>query len=133
MQSKNVKYGCLYIIKQEGSNYYKIGHTVQNIKDRMITLQCGNPNKLTLIQIYTGTLTEIKRLERLLHSAYIQHNKLNEWFTFDEDTLLKVHRDICRKLGINENISINSEDKYIPTGKYISTYKDEYKSSLTTK
>ena len=55
----------IYFIKSE-SGHVKIGHTENNVKDRLASLQTGNQFKLSLLKVIDGDLEQ----EKLLHNKY---------------------------------------------------------------
>ncbi len=70
------QYYAIYAIYD--SVYTKIGIT-HNIKKRIKMLQCGNPNKLILID-NSRLIINARKKEIELHKKYKNKHILNEWF-----------------------------------------------------
>lgn len=70
----------LYIIKQENSDYYKIGKS-SSPDYRLLTLQIGNPNKLTIEYIKEG----YGSLEGWIHEKFKKYRHIGEWFEFSPE------------------------------------------------
>lgn len=78
----------LYLLESAG--YYKIGVTLDSSIDRRILqLQTGNPNIITLI-CKTGTISNAYELEALLHKKYKNNNVRGEWITLSAEELASV-------------------------------------------
>lgn len=65
----------LYVIKSEGSELVKIGHTITPLA-RLASLQTGNPNELTIAWTCKGR----NFLERNVHHTFREHRNRGEWF-----------------------------------------------------
>lgn len=84
----------VYLIKEENdySSLYKIGVTRRTVKKRLNELQTGNPNKLSIVNIFKSEYPY--ELETSIHNYYSINNKLNEWFELDDD-MVKNFMSIC--------------------------------------
>lgn len=71
----------VYLIRQGESDLYKIGSTSGDPEKRLVQLQCGNPERLHLIQTYRTI--HHQKIESLMHIAYGNNRVRNEWFRFD--------------------------------------------------
>lgn len=73
----------IYIVKQDGSNYYKIGRS-KSIKTRLAAIQNGNPHEIVLI----ATISDIGRfgvsIEQRLHHLLKSRRIRGEWFELPE-------------------------------------------------
>ena len=82
--------GCIYIIKQSGSNLYKIGKTAKDPQGRLRQLQTGNPNHLTLRRSFWTD--DITGAERAIHAEFAQHRVAGgEWFDLDGEGIEEVN------------------------------------------
>lgn len=71
--------GLVYVLEEEGTGFYKIGKSVEsNFESRMISLQAGNPRKLTVL--YSVLVKDPYKIEADLHYKYSQYNGNGEWF-----------------------------------------------------
>ena len=98
----------VYVIT-DGSGYVKIGATNQ-LKQRLITIQTGNPRPITVLFTFeTDTLREDRVLEKALHNEFVQfrlsfdNGFISEWFTDKVLDRLNASDDfvkyICDKYG----------------------------------
>ena len=73
----------MYVIREEGSNYHKIGRSKDPVR-RMGALQTGNPRRLELVELWE--VPDPPETERLLHETYdhvrvrIPGQNPGEWF-----------------------------------------------------
>jgi len=70
----------LYIIKQENSDYYKIGMS-DSPEYRRGILQIGNPNKLTIDYVKK----DYGSLEGWIHEKFKKYRHIGEWFEFSPE------------------------------------------------
>jgi hypothetical protein len=69
--------GFVYLIKSEGTNFYKIGYS-KKLLTRIKDIQVGNPFKIALVhRIFTLNAIE---LERDLHKYYADYLVRGEWY-----------------------------------------------------
>jgi len=68
----------VYVIRMDGTDYYKIGYTSRDISDRLAELQTGNPRRLSVVSTIEGDEAQEERLHRLF--AHCQTEVRNEWF-----------------------------------------------------
>ena len=69
-----LKHKNLYVIEEEGGNF-KVGVS-NDVVQRLKMLQCGNPRKLRVVEVFDNE----PGLEKLIHIT-LDHRKLNgEWF-----------------------------------------------------
>ena len=62
------------------SQFVKIGHTT-NLKDRMTTLQIGNPRQLSLLYVIPcKNKAAAKNVEKGIHGLYSAYEENGEWF-----------------------------------------------------
>ena len=84
----------IYLIKEEGTDNYKIGRTSRNINNRLKELQTGSSNTLQLVDFYETTNAY---LEQMLHARYLPFKKKGEWFEMPlEDVIL--FKATCKKV-----------------------------------
>jgi hypothetical protein len=84
----------VYFILDEASGAVKIGRT-RDLQDRISTLQTGNCNPLELLgTIECKTEDESKEKEKYYHNEFKYLRLLGEWFTYDEETFKKFHKNI---------------------------------------
>lgn len=71
-------YLCImvYFIGNKLYNYVKIGHTVNNVKGRLVSLQVGCPFDLEILGIVDGN----KNTEKQLHKKFDEYWIRGEWF-----------------------------------------------------
>lgn len=82
----------LYIIKDGGYNYYKIGIT-NNLRKRFSTLQTGNPVKLRIYKtIQCKDRHTLEKIERLLHTKLAKKHIRGEWYILDRKDLQAIER-----------------------------------------
>lgn len=68
--------GSIYVIGCAEPMAIKIGFTTKSPRARLKQLQTGNPQKLTLIGWYPGSLRE----EREIHESLAEFRLTGEWF-----------------------------------------------------
>jgi len=84
---KNKK--CLYIIRCNNSNFYKIG--ISEIpEERLQALQIGCPYPLSLI--YKRYFKEPTKVEKLFHKKYHSQQKNGEWFELSESEIYLIQQ-----------------------------------------
>ena len=74
----------LYLIKAEGTNYYKIGITSDKTR-RLARLQSGSPFELKCI--ITKITEDVKTLEQLIHKELKTYHVRGEWFELSQSQL----------------------------------------------
>ncbi|WP_314712958.1 GIY-YIG nuclease family protein [Sphingobium yanoikuyae] len=72
--------GFVYFIKPEGRDWVKIGWTT-NAKQRLIDLQCGSPEALSLLLVIPGSLALESSILSCLHSS----DGRGEWRAYSEE------------------------------------------------
>lgn len=77
----------LYIIKQSGSNFYKIGIS-SDIKKRFAAIQNGNTSELEIIFNETFYLCDI--IEKCLHKFCEMYHIRGEWFEIPDAELIEI-------------------------------------------
>lgn len=81
------KKGYIYLIETYQDDYgyvYKIGRTKNKVNDRLITLECGNPNEMRLICSYESSI-RLSTLEARIHKRYSSKRIKGEWFNLSKD------------------------------------------------
>jgi len=89
-----------YFILDAKSNAVKIGKTSQTIKEKMVSIQYGNPNKLRVIAVI-----EREDIEEELHLKFRRLRMRGEWFRY-EGELKSFIEDLPQEC--NQNIRIFS-------------------------
>jgi len=91
----------IYLIRQENSNYYKIGKSVSP-KSRIKTLQDGNPVALKLIHSTqcadNGFLAELA-----IHSKFKNYYVQGEWFEFKDNQIANVIEQMNQYASVLSN------------------------------
>lgn len=72
----------LYIIKQEDSDYYKIGRA-SNVETRLCSIQNGNPELLEYVLLFGASYNDCINSECELHHLFKSQKVRNEWFKLD--------------------------------------------------
>ena len=81
--------GLLYVLKQAGSNFYKIGFTSRSVADRIKQLQTGNPQRIT--KKFSQKVTDVGQAEKDAKDAVKKYNILDmyqggtEWYKVPQD------------------------------------------------
>lgn len=78
--------GILYIIKEEKTNYYKIGITTKTVYKRLQELQTGNPRVLKHIAYFN--VSNARKTEKLIHSILAKYHVHLEWFELPDFEVL---------------------------------------------
>lgn len=109
--------GIVYLINIERTDLYKIGTTKKPIKDRIKSLQTGNPINLVLMEYFESQ--QYKKIEKIIHrllkpKKYIPddfEDLKGEWFklTFQDIFEFKI---LCKKIEdsidfLAENSTLN--------------------------
>lgn len=78
-----LKQDLIYFIQGEITKRIKIGRTKQMLEERIISLQCGSPDKL----IFLGGLLANKQKETELHYKFKKYRLHGEWFEHNQDLI----------------------------------------------
>lgn len=76
--------GLVYILRQAGSNFYKVGLTSGNVASRIKQLQTGNPNKIS--EVFSQKVKDVGQAEKAAKDSvkkYHAHPKYQggmEWY-----------------------------------------------------
>ncbi|MDP2645904.1 MAG: GIY-YIG nuclease family protein [Patescibacteria group bacterium] len=65
----------IYFVKA-GGDFVKIGHTTNNIKERLASIQTGCPLKLVILKTIEGNVKK----EREIHKQFYKYRIRGEWF-----------------------------------------------------
>ena len=84
--------GYVYLIHCEGTNYYKIGMSSIGYKSRLSQMQSGCPFRLIMVHVVHSI--NYKAIEMKLHKKYKNNNHFLEWFTFTQEEVKKVIKDM---------------------------------------
>jgi hypothetical protein len=104
----------IYVIVNNSNTCCKIGYS-KNPNKRLIELQTGNPEKLSLLRTYNGFIA----LEKHIYLRY-KHLKIhNEWFIYSNNLL----KDLDENFS---NIKIEEEHEYSISGYKVT--KEEFES-----
>ena len=98
--------GYIYLLLSvdcDGNELYKIGVTKRDIKKRLLELQTGNPNQISILKYYESK--EHRRIEQWLHGKYSLKKTLaqNEWFKLDDTDVIDFI-DECKKAEATFNL-----------------------------
>ena len=77
----------LYIIRMEGTNFYKIGVTY-DVDNRLLQLQAGNPVKLSVA--LRTKCDSARKTEALVHSKLQKYFVHGEWFSVDFSKIVAI-------------------------------------------
>ena len=124
----------LYIIKQKGSNYHKIGITI-DVEARLKTIQSLNPNPLEVIKTYMIEKNHI-HIERSIHKHF-EHKILHgEWFNLIEHDinsipeLIEFFEGETQKDSRPQKSSWRRSPYRLPTEEIIQRYNKIYKDYI---
>ena len=97
-----------YLIKSDSKNLYKIGKA-KNPAKRLLKLQTGNPDVLTLFSKCIGGFS----LEKYLQNKYKYHNVKGEWFNLSREDIVEIE-GLFREINSIEfikllNLEINTD------------------------
>lgn len=70
--------GWVYIAKEVGTNFYKIGHTKHDPRKRVGQWATGNHEQLEILELIPGT----KETETRFHKLFAPFHVVREWFDF---------------------------------------------------
>lgn len=92
--------GYVYLlleVNQHGEESHKIGISKNAPEKRIKQLQTGNPNVISLLQVYESP--NYKKVEQWLHSRYngLKTDVKNEWFRLTDDDVIGF-KTTCKKL-----------------------------------
>lgn len=93
----------IYLLKLHGYNVFKIGFTKNPPKDRVKSLQTGNPHEIELISSYKSDIAT--KVESVLHKRYETYKQSieadislgGEWFELPLSEALNFQEN-CRKI-----------------------------------
>lgn len=74
--------GFVYLVNQNRTNYYKIGYSINNLKDRVSSMNMYSPFGCTLISVIETV--EPKKIEKKLHNHFKDKRLNGEFFELDE-------------------------------------------------
>jgi hypothetical protein len=77
----------LYVIAEGPDGPLKIGRSI-SAKNRLASLQTGNPRSLMLIGSITMSADDVFRAEQELHEALEQYALVGEWFDLRVDFIV---------------------------------------------
>jgi len=79
--------GYVYFIKQQGTNYIKIGFSRSYPGKRLPLLQTGNPGELKLLGwLYVLRAREV---EKTFHEILANKRQVGEWFSVSDEVLIE--------------------------------------------
>lgn len=85
----------IYVFKQAGSEFYKIGITKKPLEERIMQLQTGNPNKIEAVVCFETKHNY--RMEVAVHAYYRLKRVDGEWFQLTEEDLSNF-KSVCQKI-----------------------------------
>lgn len=77
----------VYIIRTEGTNFYKIGRT-KNVEQRIYSLRTANPYPVEVV--LACRIDEAFKVEAYLHYKLQRYSIRGEWFELPKDILDKI-------------------------------------------
>lgn len=80
--------GFIYLIKCEGTHYYKIGITTNRPETRLRILQTSLPFDLKMV--ISCEKDFVSEVEKRLHVTFKEHHIRGEWFLFSPALIMKV-------------------------------------------
>jgi len=75
--------GFVYLINQNKTNYYKIGYSVTNLKERIVAMNMYSPYGCTLISVIETK--EPKTVEKKLHKHFESKRLNGEFFELNKE------------------------------------------------
>ena len=82
---RDPKVGQVYLLRMDGSNFYKVGFTSMSIEKRIKELQTACPRKLHLITYFLSNTLQ----EKLIHESFSEVGKTtdggSEWVEIEEE------------------------------------------------
>ena len=124
----------IYIIRAEGTNYYKIGST-KDVGKRLKGLQTGCPNKLSLITSFNGNYEHEKRIQEHLKKYKTREN--GEWFELTFGLLVEklserivnsyIDREVIIEIPKKIKIHLRAKGKSISKEEYNEMQREWYK------
>ena len=104
---------CVYFILDEKSNAVKIGKS-NNIKERLLDLQTGNPNTLKVLRYVKCKSEESSfHLEKQYHKKFEHLHMIGEWFNYDKCVFDKLFTENFVNVD-NDNIEFKVTEKRNP-------------------
>lgn len=94
----------VYFVREEGSGLIKIGSTLNNPSDRVMTMQVGNARRLSLVGVFLGR----RILEKRMHYRMHEYRVGGEWF-FPSERVRREVRLFCL-LGRMQRLSMFSAE-----------------------
>jgi len=88
--------GTIYLLNMIDTNYYKIGVTRRNVKDRLRELQTGCPDEIILVKNFDCEY--YRKVEAWLHKKHTTKRVEGEWFILDEGDINQFESD-CQKIS----------------------------------
>jgi len=90
----------VYLIRMGETDFYKIGIS-RNIKKRLISIQNGNPLKVSVL--YSIKHKDAESAERFLHIKYKKRrmSASKEWFRFRDEEIPSVKEAMAYALGVD--------------------------------
>ena len=94
IRAAKIEKGCgyVYLVNCVGTNYYKIGISKADPKNRIANLQSGCPLELEFEDIYY--CKHYSLLEYEIHKRYSKLNVRGEWYELNESQLLCVKSEL---------------------------------------
>ena len=86
----------IYVLKEEGTDYYKIGQA-KKVMQRRGNLKAGNPRRLILIESYS-TYVNDHIFKKILKKYYIDLGGGTEWYEIprkDINNVLRKIKTVC--------------------------------------
>lgn len=80
------KSAYLYILHAVGSDWYKIGVTSREVKDRINAMQTGNPYRIEEFGAVRMDERRAYKMEAMCHDAFAEVRGTGEWFTLAPET-----------------------------------------------
>lgn len=81
--------GQTYLVRMGDTDYYKVGKgSLPSVRDRISSLQTGNPINLQLVSCYEQK--DPYGVEVAIHTALNEYHVRGDWFKCDHDTILKI-------------------------------------------
>lgn len=95
--------GLIYVIRSGETNYYKIGVCEGVLQQRLTALQCGNPEKLTVI--HTVKVKDPYAIEHRIHK-YLEHlHYSGEWYDLYDSNIAITAIRACSELPETKKIT----------------------------
>ena len=112
--------------EKKEKDFYKLGITENSLKQRLGTLQVGNPNKLFVF--YWEHVQNGKGIEKYIHKKYQEKQIRGEWFNLNKTDMFAIIFEI--ELFLEKWSRMHKDDKTITERETIAIAKCAFSSTF---